>query len=352
MHRSHFPFLPIILSLLFFACEPTTQQQENPPQTDSTDLPLDTVAADPSLSDEATAAQEAIVARLRQYYDDLENKQLDESQYFAPVVEVFYSQKNQSREKIGQIIRSGFENIIERKITMDERSYRFSQSGDQYVLEFEGFTRIRRKGENGEKTESFNNRFVFNSDYQIIEYGPALQAKNMERMAAPQEAAVADISRFLQALSELDFEQADSYIHPELKLRFITRPGAYDVIYELTSLKEVIEFSTWMKDAFQAMDCEIALEAMPQYDCEDFSKEGCFLDEVKEFDRLVSNMQALSEAELNSFTQGQMNDAVEVQQAVQLQFANTSQTTAMFFGNIDGKWYLLIIDKALYDCSA
>ena len=353
MNKRNFPFL-LFLSLLFFACdtEPSQQQSATTDPTDSTHHITDDPEAESSQAEETNAHQEAILQKLNAYYDDLENEQLDESQYFAPVVEVFYTQKNQDREKIGEIIRSGFEGIISRRIELDDRTFQFSQEGDRYILEFEGLAKVRKKGQNESTTEGFHNRFVFNADYQIVEYGPALQAKGEERHAAPHEEAKPAVSRLLLALSQLDFEKADAFIHPDVNLRFITRPGAYDVIYEVKSFREVIEYNPWLKEGFESILCDISIEEMPEFDCETFDKEGCFLYETNEYSRLVDNMQALSEAEIASFTQGQMNAAVKVQQAVQLQFASTEQAIAMLLGNIEGRWYVLIVDKAMYDCSA
>lgn len=342
----------VLLAFLFFvSCESEPQQQTvTEPETP---IQQEEETETPNEEEQPTATYETeITSKLRAYYDDLEQEQMDESKYFAPVVEAFYSQKNQDREKIGTIIRSGFEGIVERKIVLDDRSYNFSQEGETYIVEFEGFAEVRRKGENESKTESFQNRFVFNKEYQIIEYGPALQAKTLTEIASPSQEAAQSAAGLLRALSDGDFEAADAFIHPEIKLKYLTRPGAYDVIYTISSLKEVLEYNPWMEDVFQFIDCELKQESLPGYDCDDFDKQGCFIADVEGYDRLVDNMQALTEAEIATFTQSQMNDATEVQRLVQAQLTNTDQTIAMLFGNIDGKWYLLVLDKAIYDCSA
>jgi hypothetical protein len=351
MSVSKFAFI-LLLTALFTACQSEPQQQTSPSDPDSGQEESPETTRETEPGDETQAYKTAIADKLRAYYDDLEQEQMDESNYFAPVVEAFYSQKNQNREKIGEIIRSGFEGIIERKIVLDERSFQFSEQENGYVLEFEGFAEVKRKGETESKTERFHNRFVFDKDYHIVEYGPALQPKNVNRESAPQQAAAGSVKDLLKALSALDYDKADAFIHPEFKLRYLTRPGAYDVIYVLKSLREVAEYSPWMADAFKGINCEPVFEAIPDFDCDDFDKQGCFMDKVEGYDRLVDNMQALAEAELNTFTQSQLNDATEVQQYVQVQLTHTAQTIALFFGNIDGKWYLLVLDRAIYDCSA
>lgn len=354
MSISRLAIIFITLSLMI-ACETAPQQEANPPENpNNEDISQESQDDQPETEGVETslAYQAAITEKLRAYYDALEQEEMDESLYFAPTVEAFYSQKNQNREKIGEIIRSGFEGIVERKIILDERSYQFSETENGYALEFEGFAQVRRKGDAEAKTESFRNRFVFDENYQIVEYGPALQAKNLKVDAQPHKAAAGSVKRFLDALSVLNYEEANTFIHPEVKLRYLTRPGAYDVIYTLKSLQEVTEYSPWMTEVFQGINCELELEAVPSFDCEAFDKEGCFLDKITDYDRLLVNMQALEEAELNTFTQSEMNAAAEAQQYVQVQFTHTDQTIALFFGNIDGKWYLLVLDRAIYDCSA
>lgn len=355
-HMSVSKFILFLLAItLFTACQSESQQETTPSETPPTEQETSEVTPEMEETEEMeknNAYKVAISDKLRAYYNDLEQEQMDESIYFAPVVEAFYSQKDQNREKIGEIIRSGFEGIVERKIVLDDRSYQFSAVGNGYALEFEGFAEVKRKGETESKTESFHNRFVFDEAYQIIEYGPALQPKNVNREGVPIQSATSSIKDLLAALSNLDYEKADAYIHPELKLRYLTRPGAYDVIYELKSLKEVTEYSPWMIETFQEINCEPKQESIPSFDCDDFDKKGCFMDDMTGYDRLVDNMQALTEAELNTFTQSQMNAATEVQQYVQVQLTHTEQAIAMFFGNINGKWYLLILDRAIYDCSA
>ena len=108
-----------------------------------------------------------------------------------------------------------------------------------------------------------------------------------------------------------------------------------------------------MKERLLNLRCTPQEEALPSFDCDRFSKQGCFLAKPeKPYDRLSLLMIALNEIELGNFSESDIRDARKHEQAVSIQLLDTTVPVAFYFAEIEGKWYLLVVDIASYDCSA
>jgi hypothetical protein len=340
-----------MLLLFVWACSPEPSGQQAPAaQQDSA-----ASAVSPTPSAAATTRtsgpRDSLFSLLQAYYRGLEASRLEEEKFFAPIVEHFYSRENLPREQVASIIRNGFAEIESRQVSLDEESLELSRAGDRFVLEFKGTLDIKRKGQEMQ-TETFHNRFVFNSDYQIVAYGPALDEKAVAAAAAPEQQAQEPLQELLAYLRSGDMAEADQFIHPEHGLYYLTRSGAYIAVYQVKSFQQVVAYSEWMAKVLGSMECELRLEAVPEHDCESFSKQGCFLAEARGYEQLTQIMQALQDAEVGTYSDEKMAAARDAQQLVQLQLVQTDQSLAMYFGKIEGQWYLLVLDRAQYDCSA
>ena len=60
----------------------------------------------------------------------------------------------------------------------------------------------------------------------------------------------------------------------------------------------------------------------------------------------------LIDNELSSLSEAQISAARRAEGLVELQLVQTEQALSLLFGQIEGEWYLLVVDAAIFDCSA
>ena len=100
------------------------------------------------------------------------------------------------------------------------------------------------------------------------------------------------------------------------------------------------------------MPCDLQEAAVPKYDCDSWSKEGCFIASKNNYVGISELMKTLQEYDYGEYDAKQINHAKQVEQLISKEIVITEAWMGMFFGNIKGKWYLLVLDAASYDCSA
>lgn len=307
-------------------------------------------------------AKEKIVDILSAYYTDLAAEKLDEDKYFAPELEQFYSSKAIPREKVGKSIRNGFESVEDRHITFDPRTLRVQKAGDGYISEFSGESFHTRSSDGEKVNASFKNQVKFNKDFEIIAYGDnKSKSSQTSRSLPPKEASVSAVQQtspmattVLNEFKTGSFQKSPSYIHPKLGFYLIGQPGAYSVPYHLTSFEEVFKKAPWLKNGTDMYN-ELKAESVPTFTCEGddyFDKNGCFIEDSGNYSSLTGLMKALRQAEFDDFGPEAVNKAANIEKLVKIEVVETKSGTAFYYGEEAGKWYLLIIDMASYNCSA
>ncbi|MDB4285979.1 hypothetical protein N9933_01595 [bacterium] len=336
------------LTILFiFGCGNETKTTKPVQQNPDTKVPD---------SPKEPTSEEQITKNLLAYYQAIEGKEIDIDGYFAPIVERFYSQKNQRNDKVGAIIRNGYSRIQDRKITIDLASIDISSVGSNFEVDFQGHGSTLLSGETERKEEDFHNLFVFDQNYKIIQYGAfespeGLTSKSNTSTLAGE--ALSEVNKIISSeLKKSNLAEADKCIHPGTGVIYLTKSGAFDAIYVCKTLADIPQYSPWMKESLKEIRCKIQLETVPKFDCEDFSKAGCFLDKTNNYNRISSVINSLQENELINLTDQQITQAKILEKQVQVQLVITEQGLALYFGKIDGEWRLLVIDGAVFDCSA
>lgn len=352
----------LILSLLsiFIACgeAPTSSNgQQNQPV--SSEAPKTTTLAKETLSPQE---HERISSILLAYYQDLSNEQLDADKYFASTVDKFYKTSNANREVVSNSIRRGFQSVEDRKIEMDVSSLRIKESPKGYIAEFDGEVEFVRTQDKSKVAEKFTNRVGFDEQFKIISY-EALEAKattskavSKTRSLAPSKdlGASQSVNKLVTAFERGDKAQINQFIHPELGMFLVTRPGAMSAVFSCKKIEEVYEnqFTSWIGDYLKKMPCELEEGATPEFDCDTWSKEGCFIAPAQNYKGISELMNTLVEYEYADYSPKQISDAKKLEKYVSKEIVSTEAWMGMFFGNIGGKWYLLVLDAATYDCSA
>ncbi|MEM6261241.1 MAG: hypothetical protein AAGI38_01950 [Bacteroidota bacterium] len=322
------------------------------------------VSTTPQTPEQAVPAQtnprDSILDILHAYYESLEAEQIDETHFFASTVEKFYGQENQSREVIGDIIRKGFDQVEGREVALDEQTLVVSLgAGGEMVAEFGGDVKLTRSADNSMVEERFQNRVTFSPKYKILKYETleALTPKAAQRSAnAPGIEASGEAYQQAEALMDIlssgDFSSANVMVHPDKGFYYLYRPGAYDVLRACKNFKEIFEVSDWLESQFKTNTCKLEAGAIPDFDCESFSKEGCFLSDVNNYSRASDIMKGTNEAELTTYDAGDIEEVKNLEATIKVQVLDTDLRIALYFGQIDGEWYLLVMDTASYDCSA
>lgn len=160
------------------------------------------------------------------------------------------------------------------------------------------------------------------------------------------------ITRFSSAYINQDNEKANALIHPELGLYIIYRPGAANTYERVDS----IDFSKPIPQYFPYTTFEndyiLTFEELPIFDCgeEKWDKLGFVCD---------TTAQATALTEIASFDY-EFNgiDAVELAEIKQLEkdtfrvILTKNENLIFHIKNYDGKWYVMVLDRAYGWCDA
>ena len=350
---AYLKFLFFVLLISFWGCG--DEKSTNPPP----DSDPDTRVEVPPQEDPLEKTRQKIQGILTNYYHDLEREQLDESLYFAPTVRQFFSSTDVPREQVGKSLENGFKNIEDRKVNLDMTSLAVKEENGGFVAEFKGETSFTRTNTREKVSQPFANRIHFNDAFQIIRYQAMEEpaADNQNTRALTARSAVAEVSSMAQTvLNEFKtgkFETTPQYIHAGKGFYLIGAPGAYRVPYHMKNFEEIFTHGPWFREGLPIENQQPVAASLPKFDCGDlFSKEGCFIEEISNYDNISTLMEALIKAEFDIFNAQTIAQAKSIEKMVEVAVVETGASLALYFGQNGGKWYLLVVDIATYDCSA
>ena len=346
----HKVFLAVcVLSFLLIACDDGPPKTEKPATT-AAQPAAPTSSAGSSGSNEINV-QDTILKQLQSYYRDLAAKKLQEDKYFSPILLRYYSQENKTREEVGAMIRRAFEGIERREITINPTSLNISQLGDDHEVRFSGSVKVRRTGETADQTEDFHNRFVFDKNFRIKVYDKDADVKS------PQTQRNSQNSLDPQAIQEImaSYSHADGIQEseaPDAGIYYMKRSGAFEKGYHYDNPAQLMEDHPEVKTLLGEMSCEMKTAALPLFDCDGFSKEGCFLDKISDYSRLSEVFKAMDEYDIEKVSPSEISTAQAAEKLITCQLTHTADGIALLFGKVEGKWELIAIDASVFDCSA
>ncbi|MDX2285263.1 MAG: hypothetical protein NW241_13955 [Bacteroidia bacterium] len=294
-------------------------------------------------------SRQQITAVLQAYYQDLSNEQIDVARYFAPVLTRFFSSENLPREKAGESLRNGFAAPGRRIVTLDPASLTVTEIPGGFVAEFSGYARP----EGDETAALFRNRVTFDAGFLITAYETldnSRQAGESEALGSARRAAAIVLGEFRTGT----LNRSLSLVHPEQGFCFLTHPGVMDIPNFYTNLREVFKTAPWMSSGIRTLCQTPAAEPLPDFDCDNgFARSGCFIAPCPVgFHRISTLMQDLNQADMSSYSAPEIEKARQLEALISMVVLDTENEIAFYFGEIGGAWYLLLIDKASYDCSA
>lgn len=162
------------------------------------------------------------------------------------------------------------------------------------------------------------------------------------------------IAQFIQAYNTQDKEAVNELIHPDVGITFIHRPGAIDRFDRL----DKIDFSQPVPSYYPYVTAEhhytLAYGAIPVFSCEteSWNKQGLFVDIIEQPNRLMAIAEHHDKYEEVKLDAGR-RDQVEKAEKNSYRVVLTTDTPLVFhIKEIDGKWYVTILDRSYGDCSA
>ncbi len=342
----------IILILSLFAMLQMACDDTPPPEKPVTAANQPDTSPSPTTTPpQSINAQDTILKVLHRYYSDLAAEELHEAIYFAPILERYFSLENKTREEIAEITRRTFKAVDSREIVIDPTSFQINPIGEDYEVIFSGKVNVRYLGETQEKSEAFHNRFVFNKNYRIKIYDKVDGSENTKSQRASD--GLKSGYRIQQIIERMAApESMEVTLDQKVGIYYLHREGAFTQIHHFSTFAQLLDAYPAVKEIVSDLSCQMKTESLPLFDCDGFSKEGCFVDKIEGFTLFSEMYQTLEEYELRKVGNDEVQAAKTAQGMVTHQLTETSNSIALFFGKVDGKWRLIAIDAASFDCSA
>ncbi|MDP5172244.1 MAG: hypothetical protein NWR72_18515 [Bacteroidia bacterium] len=351
MNRSSLLFALLVPVLLISSCKKSTSttstvEQQADPSSSAPSQPRD---------DQKLAALD----KLESYYEALEAEDPNIDGFFAPQVENFFG-KPLSREQVGQSLRNGFTQVDGRKITVDPSQLTVStDAAGNSEVEFFGEVSFMRLATREQVKEPVHNRVLFDPSGKIISYeslpltntrGMAMDATSSDPMAEARQVA----EEILAIFQKGNLQKLDAYFPRGVAPVLMARTGAYSIPAQVSSSADINAKAPWLAQGMPGLSTRIQSGDFPSFDCDRlFSKQGTFMGSISNgYDAVSSLMQEIQESELETYQPEAFSSILRMEALVSVQVVDTQSALSFCLGQQDGKWKLLIIDLASFDCSA
>lgn len=142
-------------------------------------------------------------------------------------------------------------------------------------------------------------------------------------------------------------------VHPTTGVYIIHRPGAIDAIAGGKTIAEAASQVAGLLPKLSGIEGALIKEELPAFDCAtEFSKQGYFYQEVSGLKDLSKKYDELVKAGVAEPDQAFLDRLIEADSRTSLLFVSTKESLGLRFAQIEGKWYLIAIDLAQFDCGA
>ncbi|MEL6625738.1 MAG: hypothetical protein AAFQ83_22195 [Bacteroidota bacterium] len=350
--KLHISFL-LLLSLLIVACKQTPEQTDTPPPTVSTS-PTETPSPSPTPD-----SKEKVATILTDYYDALAAEDLAIGDFYADQVLQFYKAENYSRAQVVSSLQQSFNSVENRSIQLNMESLKVTETQDQIATMFQGTTSFTDSKTQEIKNAAFATKIVFNSDLKIISYQnlpvPAATdpTQKVGETPAVPEGLLAVVKGACAALEAGNLDDFMKFV-PSTGGYIIVKPGVAPIPNPFANATELGQSRESFIKGTRNFCQDMQIGPAPSFDCYDFfSDSGCFLQKLETpYEDLTELMKALNEAEMARYETTPFEQAQNFQQNVSYQLIDTDELLSMYFGQIEGKWYCLVLDYGSFDCSA
>lgn len=352
------PLLLLVLSLgLFLSCgsekDHTHDEKNHGPETASKEKAS-------QVKPPAEKAENARVKKiLTDYYQALESEDPNIADFYAPVIQRFYSAKNVGQDHVSQSLKQSYKAVENRQVALDWESLEVLKQDSITVATFKGKTNFTEAKSGRKKTADFFNQITFDEELRILRYENASEAQKIKAVKAKisetgSEGLAQVVLLVSRAIKTGKFGLIKPFIHPDYGFFLIDHPGAFSIPYELSSIEDLKKKDSRLTKGMADFCGVPEVGELPSFTCEtQFSKQGCFFNRLPApYQGVTDLMNALLEAEISRFEQAPLQKAVGLEKIASHQLIDTQTAISLLFGKSDGKWCLLVIDTASYDCSA
>lgn len=342
--KAKFPLLFFFFTLISISIGLSGCSNSTPDEVE-TKLQQSTETVQPS-------AHNLITEKLTQYYADLSNGQISAVDYYAPSVERFFSSQGIARTQIDQSLQTSIAQNPDRKLRLIPSSVKTQEQGGIFVAEIAGIaTKSDASGALVAK-DTFRNLIRFNDQMEIISYESMPAAAQTRKLGVRYGEKETLINDLLLALKTGKLSAVKDAVHPDLGAYFIYKTGLFPAVESISALVDINNILPG-DVAFKEMQTEATQSDLPSFDCDtEFSKQGCFYQELDEpFKGLSETMEFANQAE-KRIDESVLAQQEKIEQLVSYQVVDTKTGISLFVGKSEGRWYVFVIDLALYDCSA
>lgn len=163
------------------------------------------------------------------------------------------------------------------------------------------------------------------------------------------------------ALKNHDWDQLDTYIHPDTGIYFMDQPGAFTAVHPCKNMAEINKLFPWLDERLGEPEPDFKLSLSegeaPAYNCGDmvFNKTGHYASSLGGCNRLSSVLEFLANPEMKMAKPQTLHCAQSLENfSRELIITNESGEDGLIFwlSQIDGKWWFSMLDIARTDCGA
>lgn len=336
-----------IAAIILASCGDKTNTQNTNNEVTTNQEPTTTPAA----VDSAAIMKPQIEQVLNRYYADLCAENIDENKYFTPVVNTFFASQNIPASKIGESLRQGFKTMDNRKVSINAENMLVVKTATGYEVEIMGTSEHTDVKSKRQIKGDFHNKIVFDNQLKISAYSQAQSGERGLNIEEETETAFAE-----KVLANLNSPNAiEQFMDSEKGALYMYRQGVFDNIVVAKNYAALKNANQGVAAELKNLGCKSIEMKEVRFDCDkEFSAKGCFLFPVNGYNDFSKKTAELNKIKggIKTYSAKEINTEKEMETMVTHELIITEKYLLLGIGKINGKWRVITIDAAKFDCSA
>jgi hypothetical protein len=162
------------------------------------------------------------------------------------------------------------------------------------------------------------------------------------------------INGFVKAYEQRNSNQVNTFIHPDLGLTVIHRPGVSDVFNKIDSFDFENPTPSYFAYPSVKNSFKLSYNKLPDFDCgtEKWSKTGFFVDTTSVPNQLSQIIEFEREFEPNKYSVKQVKDIKNAERNSYRVILTTENPLIFHVQKYKGFWYVTVLDRAYAGCDA
>ncbi|MFT5618592.1 MAG: hypothetical protein ACI85I_001827 [Arenicella sp.] len=159
-------------------------------------------------------------------------------------------------------------------------------------------------------------------------------------------------SAFIGKSKEQVLANIDKMIDKEIGAYLIYKPGVAAIQKRVTSAEDLKSTFAYIDETLVQFKEAPKKGELPYFDCETFDKEGNFYKEVEKGGRVQMAMNDEKNLLYTDFPEEEVTKMVNADNATSVVMVSTNAQVEMGFGKVNGKWRIITVNIADFDCGA